>query len=452
VSTKTEAYALFEAFLHKLAKYSSHECDVTTVRQALTAVNNFLYQKPETRGTFTWDGDEFDFFSKYHVFWHNCNAEILEPKVDETACAATADILHQLRLGPNGKELFYKTVDTRGLEPRALAQVRFFTAPQDFRGSIDSGKSFDAYISDPDRFNPSVILDDVDGFLRTIMTGDEANEQRDAREKFARTCAQLLVDLKCDAYDLAARFDGSAARLRSFLSEENQGTGFGRKKCDMFLRDMIVWKVWHLKDVECIDVASDANTIRVALRARILTTAIPLLSSFLDVFCYQYELIDSWNARAWRSVWEQWRARHPETCPECPALLDYLAYRIIGREFCRDQGLSVLECDGKPSHVVYWHSAQKKVCPVCHGHLHVVSRHLPCTHDQGRVAIQHSQYVSGDHPLLPGIAECPLVPVCRPRERDFRKRIAPDSISIRRATGWLTAYTTEEQAGGGLSS
>ncbi len=452
MSTKTEAYALFESFLGKLAEYAESRCDVATVRQSLSAINNFLYQKPEFGGTFNWGDEEFDFFSKYHVFWHNCHEEVLEPKVHEAACVEVADTLHRLRLGSRGKDLFYRTVDTRGLVPRALAQVRFFTAPQDFRGSIDSPKTFDAYSEDPERFDPRVILADVDRFLKTIMTGDEANEQRDAREKFARTCAQLLVDLKCDAYDLAARFDNSAARLRRFLSEENEGTGFGRKKCDMFLRDMLVWNVWRLTDVECIDVASDSNTIRVALRARILSTAIPLLSSFLDVFCYQYELVDSWNARAWRGVWEKWRERNPKTCPECPALLDYLAYRIIGKEFCRDQGLTVLRCDHNPPHTIHWHSARKQVCPVCRGRLHVVSRHLPCTLDQGSVAIMRSQYVSGEHALLPGLKECPFVPVCRPRDKDFRRRIAPDSISIYRATGWNSAYTTEEQAGGGLSS
>jgi len=276
--------------------------------------------------------------------------------------------------------------------------------------------------------------------------------QRDAREKFARTCAQLLVDLGCDAYGLAARFDNSASRLRKFLSEENEGTGYGRKKCDMFLRDMLVWNVWKLSDVECIDVASDANTIRVALRTRILATAIPLLSSFLDIFCYQYELVDGWNARAWRAVWDKWRERNPKTCPECPALLDYLVYRIIGKEFCRDQGLTVLQCDHRPPHTIYWHSARKQVCPECHGRLRAVRKHLPCTHDHGWTAIRHSQYVSGDHALLPGLKECPFVPVCRPRCSDFRKRIAPDSISIYRATGWKSAYTTEEQGGGGLSS
>ena len=396
------------------------------------------------------------FFLKHWRDWAHPTETRFQFQINDPACRAVAGILHELRAGPNGASLFCMTTDTGGLGPRELAQIRFFTAPQDFRGSIDMEKVINAHRDDPDRFKPEVILADAEGFLKVIMPAAEANKQHDKRVQYAQTCAGLLVGLECDVFDLAARFDGSAARLRRFLSEENTGTGFGPKKCDMFLRDMLVWKVWELRDVECIDVASDANTMRVALRTRILTTAIPLLSSFLDVFCYQYGLIDQWNALAWRRVWELWRETHPDTCPECPAMLDYFIYRIIGKEFCRDGGLTVLQCDRDPEHTVYWHNARKKVCPLCEGggrgRLVLVSRHLPCTHDKGDVRIRQSSYVTGNRALLPNITECPFVPVCNPRSADFRARIAPDSISIEGGTGWRTAYTTREQAGGGLSS
>ncbi len=450
------AYALFGDFLSRLRKFSLGECDVETVRSALVTINNFFYQQPAETETFVRDGEVHEYFSKYHIFWHECHEEVLKPTISNPSCRKVANILHSLSSQPGARELFRAASSPGELPPRALAQIRFFTAPQDFRGSIDLNHVFEVYSDDPERFEPQAILDDTDGFLKAIMRPDRANEQRDAREKFARTCAELLLELKTDAYDLAARFDCRADLLRRFLIEENEGTGFGAKKCDMFLRDMLVWKVWRLKHVECINVASDSNTIRVALRTRILTTAVPLLSSFLDVFCYQYELIDDWNARAWRRVWELWHDAHPETCPECPALLDHFIYRVVGREFCQDRKLSVLKCSRDPGHIIFWHSAQKKLCPKCsptnRGKLVLVSQHLPCTHEQGKVAIQQSKYVTGPHALLPGITECPFAPVCKPRTDEFRPRIAPDSISIYRATGWLTAYTTEERAGGGLSS
>ena len=65
-------------------------------------------------------------------------------------------------------------------------------------------------------------------------------------------------------------------------------SGYGNKKADMFIRDMIVLGIWkNVKNFESINVASDVNTIKVALRTGILKTEIPLVSSFLDIFCYQ---------------------------------------------------------------------------------------------------------------------------------------------------------------------
>lgn len=50
---------------------------------------------------------------------------------------------------------------------------------------------------------------------------------------------------------------------------------------------MVVLSIWKdYKNFEQIDVASDRNTMKVALRTGILKTEIPLVSSFLDIFCY----------------------------------------------------------------------------------------------------------------------------------------------------------------------
>ena len=189
---RQEAYQLYGDFLRRLADFSKGECDVESVRHSLSTINNFLYQKPSEARTFERDGVTHEFFSSTHVFWRECHEEIIAPKVNDESCRAVADILHELRGGARGRDLFYTTVDTKGLAPKELAQVRFFTAPHDFRGSIDNEKTFDVYRDDPDRFTPEAILSDVNAFLLTIMSKDEANEQRDAREKFALTCARLL--------------------------------------------------------------------------------------------------------------------------------------------------------------------------------------------------------------------------------------------------------------------
>ena len=64
-----------------------------------------------------------------------------------------------------------------------------------------------------------------------------------------------------------------------------------------------VWK--DIFGFEKIDVASNVNTIKIALRTGILTTAIPLESDFFDIFCNQYEYFDNLNTKAWRKVWEK---------------------------------------------------------------------------------------------------------------------------------------------------
>lgn len=95
-------------------------------------------------------------------------------------------------------------------------------------------------------------------------------------------------------------YDGDLVKLRDALTG-TVGMGFGNKKTDMFLRDMAVHEVWtDYLNFDRLDVASDINTMKVALRTGILETAIPLVSSFIDIFCHQYVYMDEMNAVAWR--------------------------------------------------------------------------------------------------------------------------------------------------------
>ena len=104
----------------------------------------------------------------------------------------------------------------------------------------------------------------------------------------------------------------------------------------MFLRDMVVLGIWQNVDgFDKIDVASDINTIKVALRTGIIKTEIPLVSSFLDIFCHQYSYIDEMNALAWRRVWEIWHMTYPNETIASPCLIDYFVYRVVGKQFCK---------------------------------------------------------------------------------------------------------------------
>lgn len=126
----------------------------------------------------------------------------------------------------------------------------------------------------------------------------------------------------------------------------------------MFVRDMVVLGIWqNVTDFERINVASDVNTIKVALKTGIIRTAIPLVSSFLDIFCYQYEYIDDMNAAAWRRVWEIWKQKYPKESISSPCLMDYFVYNVVGRQFCKES-LPIFTCPN--GHIFRWHSAKTR--------------------------------------------------------------------------------------------
>jgi len=79
--------------------------------------------------------------------------------------------------------------------------------------------------------------------------------------------------------------------------------------------------------------------MRVALRAGLIKGHVPLLSSFLDVYCYQYALVDKVTQQAWRAVWEEWGSVSPSTRPPTPASMDYLIYQGIGKMYRRKSAL-----------------------------------------------------------------------------------------------------------------
>jgi hypothetical protein len=236
----------------------------------------------------------------------------------------------------------------------------------------------------------------------------------------------------------------------------------------------------------------------VALRSKILKTELtPLLSSFLDIYCHQYTIIDKWTAIAWRRVWELWQSQHSNTAPCSPVFMDYLLYNIIGRDFCKE---NLFEYLGEGcNHSFYWHSGmckyciecskiyrnnsvsykkvsgkiiaqcsmhqnhsyevenrRKKKCKICDStqlnKAKVVNRYLPCTHSDGHTRIAQSEYVRLDNSPFPELCECPFVHVCNPKSNDFRKLNPPKSISILGRTGWESARTSALEGGGGLMS
>jgi len=444
---------LFKKFLIDIKKYSEGEITLKNIRHSISRINQFFFQTdPNLGNTTALNGEVFAYFSEFHKFWEKHHKQILNPKIDDGQCYRVADILHNV-LVKYGKPCFYELYNTHSLSREEISKIRYFSANQDFRGSRNFEQLYQIYQSDPSIFDTANINKDPEDFLKNI--GITKLSQNDKRVKFAITASQILIDNQIEPFELLSFCNNDIQKVRKFLTA-TRGSGFGKKKADMFLRDMVVLGVWKApKNFDKIDVASDINTIRVALRTRILKTDIPLVSSFLDIFCHQYSLIDEMNALAWRKVWEIWKSKYPRKCIESPCLIDYFVYRIIGKEFCRES-LYIFKCAAE-NHTFKWHSGKNKTCQICYkkkikNKASVVSKVLPCTDKEGRIVIEKSEFVSGKKPLLPKLKGCPFEPACQPKTAVFKKLSPPKSISILGPTGWNEARSNVNEGGGGLMS
>jgi len=444
----------FKKFLNEISRYKViNEININDVRNILRSINDYFYTNYENIGnTFILD-NYYEYFSDFHKFWEKYHKEILNPTVNVKKCEQVSRILNELYL-KFGEKLFLEIYDIKNIEKEDICKIRYFSASQDFRGSRDITKLIKIYKNDPSIFDKNIIYKNPEDFLKNI--GITSLSQNDKRVRFAKISAELLIKEGIEPFDLLKKYNNDISVLRNVLVN-NKGSGFGFKKADIFLRDMIVLGVWqNYKNFDIVDVASDINTIKVALRSGILKTEVPLLSSFLDIFCYQYNLIDNYNALAWRKVWEIWKINFPNSCIESPSLIDYLIYRIIGKEFC-NENLYIYKCDAE-DHIFKWHSSRNKTCQICYklngvrNHARIIKKILPCMDEEGYLAIQNNEFVSGENALLPGIKECPFVNICNPKDKDFIKFNPPKSISILGKTGWESSKVRKGEGGGGLMS
>ena len=425
---------------------------INEIRNIILKINEYFYTNYEDIGNTYILGGNFEYFSEFHKFWEKYHKEIIDPYIDEKKCEKVADILYGIYI-EYGSKPFKKLYDVFTLTKKEICNLRYFSANQDFRGSRNIEELIIIYQNDPSIFNKNNIYENPEDFLKNI--GITSLSQSDKRIKFAQTAALLLIEKNIEPYDLLNYCNNDIGKVRNLLIN-NTGSGFGNKKTDIFLRDMVTIGVWKkYKNFEVIDVASDINTIKVALRTGILKTQIPLVSSFLDIFCYQYSLIDKYNALAWRKVWEIWRNKYKKNSIEAPCLMDYLIYRIIGKEFCRES-LCFFKCESQ-DHIFKWHSARNKTCQICYknnikNNAKVIKKVLPCTDDDGYLSIEKSKFISGRDALLPNLKECPFAAVCDSKSKSFLKLNPPKSISILGRTGWESARTRSNEGGGGLMS
>ena len=427
---------------------NSKELSIKQARNLVKEINDFLYTNYEGIGQVGALDDEFDFFSDFHKYWHNNHKEILNIIIDESACSNVAEALHEVYIRTNGRA-FYEIYDTNALTKEDICRIRFLTANQDFRGSRRFVDLANIFISDKSVFDEQSIFNDPSGFIRNIGITDLS--QSDKRSQFAKNISSFLLDKNVQPYNIIDYYDRDVFVLRNAVINE-PNTGYGNKKMDMFIRDMIVLDVWdNYTGFEKIDVASDVNTIKVALRTGIIKSSIPLVSSFIDIFCYQYGYVDELNALAWRRVWEIWSDKYPNEKIESPCLLDYFVYNVIGRQFCKEI-LCEFKCNDE-GHTFKWHSSRNRTCQTCYSKgiynkkATLIKKILPCTDESGSLAIIQTEfYRSGI--AQPNYDICPFKEVCI-GEGNFRLQ-PPKSISIKGQTGWTTAYAKKDQGGGGL--
>lgn len=421
--------------------------EIQLAQSFLEKLNEYFFQTYEGIGKTPFDGEELQYFSEFHKFWKDNNKEIINPSINEAQAKLAAQALSKA-IKEYGKDILGVTHDTQGLPSEAIAQVRYFTANQDFREPPED--QFGKYFKDPTRFGTEVINKDPEEFLKFL--GVTRQSQTDKRIDFASNSAKFLKDKNIEAFEIAKFFNNDAVEIRRALVN-SKNCGYGLKKANMFIRDMFELKVWpKLKNFEKIDVASDINTMKLSLRARILETEIPLLSSFLDIFCYQYSYIDETSASAWRAVWNAWKILDPQGAPSSPCLMDFLLYRI-GREYCDEK---VFEHGCSRGHKFYYFGSRIKYCPICKEKKIVTlakakKRLLPCQleekdlpKDKGRLLLKNNNLLK----TFKGI--CIFENVCKPKTNEFRALNPPKSISIKGRTGWTNSYAIREKGGGGM--
>ena len=418
--------------------------DLQVARRFLEGVNRYFFQTYQGIGTTDFQGEELEYFSEFHRFWEANHASILNARIRRAKATMAAKALKEA-IRKYGRGVLSLTHQTSGLAPRAVAQVRFFTANQDFREPPEN--QFSKYLVDPTRFDPQVIAQDPADFLRFL--GMTRLSQTDKRLDFAANAAGFLLEHRMTAFEISQRHANDAVRVREALvSRPNMG--YGSKKANMFIRDMAELSVWpHLANFDALDVASDINTMKVALRTGILYTDIPLLSSFLDIFCHQYGHIDEMSAMAWRAVWEAWRDLDPNSAPASPCLMDFLLYRV-GREYCKD---NLVRYACREGHVFYHFGGRLRRCKTCGSEATRAGQILPCQADPADLPREDGELLLADDNLLRTFdGVCLFESVCMPKTAAFRLLDPPKSISIKGQTGWTSAYADRDRGGGGLMS
>jgi hypothetical protein len=365
----------------------------------LNEINSFLYQQKK--------GLPSKYISEFHRYWEQEHEKILAPRIADAECLLVAQALEDIYRNHSPKV----QLDTLDLDREAIANVRFFTAIQDFNIDIQAkGNPFEFYRRRKDCFDPKRVLEN-DLLVDQLLNFLQAESQRDKRKPWMLSASKLLVErYRGSAFNINEEHKGDVLEIVNALTSEER-YGFSTKKAHMFLRDMADLGVWQYRNnVETLDVMSDKNTMRVGLRTGILQFRIPLLASYLDIYGYQYELTDRMNRAAWRRVWHMWNELPHNHRPPTPASIDYFIFRL-GKLACK---------------------RNKRACPP----------------EQALARKKFDSLIQQDKLLFTAERYCVFEALCTPERKMLNP---PNSISIEGRTGWKSGKINEG-GGGGISS
>ncbi|SHH74456.1 hypothetical protein [Clostridium grantii] len=329
---------LLEEILNKIGiSEKIHIDEIESSRIFLDKLNKYFYQNSN------------GYISEFHEYWKKNHETILNFKIDHEQALKIALKFDEIFSNKNkfSEIEISPSIDKRGISKNNIANVRFFTAIQDFKINIyKKGRDpFQEYKINPEWFNAEDIIKDDNIIFKFLNYLEATGSQGDKRAKWMKGAAKFLLE-NCDgeAYKIFELCNQDVLEVRNLLAGD-LGIGFSRKKADMFIRDMLDWGVWETnKNLEYLNVASDANTMRVALRTGLLQPSIPLLASYLDIYGLQYGLTDDKTQEAWRYVWNLWKQLPDNSCPPAPASMDYLIYKSIGKKNCLKNARKCSKC------------------------------------------------------------------------------------------------------------
>ena len=103
-----------EKFVKRLTALYNRPLDISGARKIVNEINRFLYTFNSNVGVVSELGQEFQYFSAFHKFWHQQHKEILDLQISDEACEKVADALYDVYIRTKGKA-FEEIYDTNGL-------------------------------------------------------------------------------------------------------------------------------------------------------------------------------------------------------------------------------------------------------------------------------------------------------------------------------------------------